>query len=820
MDERNRPIRISRRHVIQVFAAGVGSVLLPRRGALAWADLPWGEEPSATLLRPDGTPLALGTGQRYDKGARQIAPALTLVPHAGRLWTAWAEATKEREVIRLRSFSMQEGAWGPALELSASGDSAGDAYESDLALVGDQLVAVWSQVGRDGWSVNVRALGLATGEFAPVQRLSGSTEGEFHGHPAIAVVGNRALVVWQAKCRRDKTFTILGHFLTPDGRPAEGVFEIAADLERDCCHPAIAAAPDGRAFAVAFDRQDRPGTQNVYVVTVDSRSGRCMEPRPVSNHPAANVAPAIAYSPDGEWLYVAWHTNRRGEDGWDVPRWYRLAALRTRDNTWHAPPDQPEPASRDERGTVQGFELVRLAVSPRGVVCVLGRASHNFYVQYYSTEGRSPLYRLPEDGWGGRGRLLRGVFDGDGALWVTRRDLGLNVLHRIGGFTDLSGPPPVEPFNEASRCTIRCLTGVTPRYEWPKSTGPAEGLRVYLGDIHGHSWQSDGMGDPEESYLRARDVFRDDFHVLTDHDHFIQKRLTDAQWEEHKAIVEHYQRPGEFVTLFGQEWTTARTTQPHGWGHCNIYSADPAIPLFDHTDERYRDLPELYAAVRAHRAIAIPHHIGWTGVRWDVLDAELTPVVEICSVHGAYEYEGNEPIRHRGGLRGCFFRDGLARGLRVGVVGGTDQHGLIWQHGVCWKRDVYRAGLTGVWAPELSRETLLDALRARRTFATTGVKLWLYFAVNDALMGAAVETDKPPTIVAEVAIPPGEGRLDWLEIVRDGVPISRCGSEGPRTRHTLVDDACPSAKTACYYVRVKLADNNMAWSSPVWVTRT
>jgi len=56
------------------------------------------------------------------------------------------------------------------------------------------------------------------------------------------------------------------------------------------------------------------------------------------------------------------------------------------------------------------------------------------------------------------------------------------------------------------------------------------------------------------------------------------------------------------------------------------------------------------------------------------------PLVEIISVHGAFEFMGNKPIPHRGGKKDCFVQDGLARGLRFGIVGGSDSHGLIWHH--------------------------------------------------------------------------------------------------------------------------------------------
>ena len=446
------------------------------------------------------------------------------------------------------------------------------------------------------------------------------------------------------------------------------------------------------------------------------------------------------------------------------------------------------------------------------------------------------MYRLPKDGWGGRGRLLRGVFDDAGGLWVTRRDLSCNVLERVGGFEELKGTPRVnwpgktvydyrQVIAERPAWAERlALAGRTKRYAWPESPEVAAGLNAYFGDIHGHSWQSDGMSDPELGFERARDLFRDDFYALTDHDFFVGKRLNDSQWEQQKAIVEHNDEPGKFVTLFAQEWTTPRTNRPHGWGHFNVYSADATIPLFDHTDEAFRDLDQLYEAVRKYEAIAIPHHIGWTGINWDALDTQVTPVVEICSVHGVFEYEGNEPIAHRGGIRGNFYRDGLARGLRIGVVGGSDQHGLMWHHGVCWKRNAYRAGLTGVWAPELTRVAILEALRQRRTFATTGVKAQVCFAVNGTMMGGEAVVDGKPKISVDVLAPPEEGRVKWLEIVRDGEVIYRRGADWPGTQYVFMDEgfAKPVAGAAIrpltsYYLRVWFDDGNMAWSSPVWV---
>ncbi len=800
----------SRRHALKIFAACAGITLVGPHIRTAHAEPPWGETSPANLL--DQSP-----GERYGRKPHQSHPTLVTDSSGTTLWTSWTQLHDQREAALLRSFSIADQAWSEPLLLSDQSTPPMGAYESELVNVGTNLLAVWSACAAGSWGLWTRVVDTATRQLGPAHPLVQPTEPEAHLHPALAADEEQVLCVWQARPHDQQAFSVLGRFLDSAGTPLGEPFVIAGDQQRDCTRPAVVALGKARGFAVAYAQQDQPGTQNIYLALV-TRDGT-QSTRQISWHPASDVAPALAISPASDLVWVAWHSNRRGDNDWDIIPWYRLAAWRPADDSLWQPAQSPAPANPDPRGTLQGFELVRLITNAAGGLIVLGRASHNFYIQAHGPKGPQSLHRLPKDGWGGRGRLLRGTFAGDGGLWVTRRDLGWNVLARVDGFADCATPPPLERINPPTTTTPPTLARCTPRYTWPESKTRPDDLNLYFGDIHGHSYQSDGMGDPEASYLRARDVLRDDFHVLTDHDDFVGKRLNDTQWEEQKLLADHYHREGEFATLFGQEWTTARVGRPHGWGHFNIYTDDPRLRLLAHTDDDWQDLDQIYAELRKYNAIAIPHHIGWTGVPWDAIDPQLTPVVEICSVHGAFEYEGNEPLRHRGCMPGCFYRDGLARGLPIGVVGGSDQHGLAWHHGMCWKRNCFRAGLTGIWAPELTRTALLDALRQRRTFATTGVKLQLLFTVDDELMGGTVAASGPPRISFDVAVPPDQGLIRWLQVVRNGQVIQNYGGTAQRDRFSFRDDECPIGQTSAYYLRVVLADNNMAWSSPVWVER-
>ena len=91
-------------------------------------------------------------------------------------------------------------------------------------------------------------------------------------------------------------------------------------------------------------------------------------------------------------------------------------------------------------------------------------------------------------------------------------------------------------------------------------------------------------------------------------------------------------------------------------------------------------------------------------------DPELEPVTEICSVHGSSEApDSPSPIYDP--LPGNYVRDALDRGYRLGFVGSGDSHdghpGLVQLAGG-------NGGLAALLSPELTREGVYRALKARR----------------------------------------------------------------------------------------------------------
>ena len=323
-----------------------------------------------------------------------------------------------------------------------------------------------------------------------------------------------------------------------------------------------------------------------------------------------------------------------------------------------------------------------------------------------------------------------------------------------------------------------------------------------FGDIQQHSAHSDGVGCADEAYLRARHRYGDDFVALTDHESFLGKRTGPGEWEYLQQVALHHDDPGNFVSIIAYEWTGKRYPGP---GHKCVYLPEPGIPIVSRDD--VPEGRELVSAVHAQGGISSPHHIGWTGCDEPGHIAAGQPVWEICSCHGCYEYP-DHPLGQRGDLHDQLVDAMLKRGHRFGFTAASDSHGLLWHHGECRKRDPYRTGLTAVQATEFTRQAVLEAIKTRRCYATSGAHILLDFRVNDQPMGSELPDCAAFDTATEVV---GTSSVEKIELVGpEGVLAHQQGDGDQMVFHARLE------ATPYVYARVTQTDGEMAWSSPVF----
>lgn len=576
--------------------------------------------------------------------------------------------------------------------------------------------------------------------------------------------------------------------------------------------PALAVGANGEIWC-AWDGYLGDYNYDIFLRRLDQAS----QTWNLTNSATLEQCPALSVDAKNR-LWLAWHSNADASGKPDIPRWLEL-------RHWDgkklfaptaAMPDKDLAAQTE----MQSWEFPTLATTREGAIWLFGRPSQEFSVQVFLGDQWSGRGNFALPGWGGRGDFVRALAAADGMIWTIRRDVGALELC---GFEALPQKPVAPKLQPATERTIPAVPALAaPREKWKPETAALNFMNappnetLAFGDLHQHSNLSDGMGTADDCYTRSRDFYQWDFAALTDHEWFVRNRLLPSEWEYLKTITASFNAPEDFITLPAYEWTAARW--PNGAGHKNVYFRDESYAIFSLADSNANSTAKLFARLKAEGAIAFPHHIGWTGVDWQNHDPVAQPNVEIVSVHGAFEYMGNEPITHRGGTPGMFMQNGLAQGLRFGVLGASDGHGLIWHHGIGRKRDPWVQGLAGVWLKgKLTRASLFEALQARRVYATSGVRILLNFSADNHAMGSEYTTNTPPKLSARVA---GTGKIRYVYLLRDNQIIHQHGGDfgvGDMVRFELIDEQAGPG-THWYYVRVVQEDGEMAWSSPIWVT--
>jgi hypothetical protein len=335
------------------------------------------------------------------------------------------------------------------------------------------------------------------------------------------------------------------------------------------------------------------------------------------------------------------------------------------------------------------------------------------------------------------------------------------------------------------------------------------GRRLYLffGQFHEHSEISvcNRRGDlpPDDNYTLNRDIHRLDFSALTDHGY----NECPALWSYTSKLARWQEDPGRFETFLAEEWTSTfeRYTERHPqgfYGHRNLIFADVRFPKWFNAFDRSTPA-DIWATLRKMKAnfIHIPHQLADTGnvpTDWEYVDEEAQPVAEIFQTRGSYEYEGT-PRQAKRTVAGHFIQDAWAQGIIIGVIASPDHGGGL--------------GKAAVFAPELTREAILEACRQRHTYGTTAAKIFLDVRVNGHLMGEKLPLDERPVVVTIRVSAPGE--IEVVEVCKNNRFVYTREVEGSQATLTFRDNEAPTDGTY-YYVRVRQENGEIAWTSPVW----
>lgn len=339
--------------------------------------------------------------------------------------------------------------------------------------------------------------------------------------------------------------------------------------------------------------------------------------------------------------------------------------------------------------------------------------------------------------------------------------------------------------------------------------------KIYRGDTHRHTeFSMDGNNDGSllQTYRYAVDVAALDYLLASEHNGSGGPNNEYVNWLLQQT-VDVFSYAGAFQPYYGYERSIRYPA-----GHRNILFAkrgNPALPVLPEEARSERGAGRLYEYLKRHDGIAISHTSATRmGTDWRDNDPEVEPLVEIFQGDRvSAEYEGAPLAANSENI--------------TSQIGGFEPAGYVWN---AWGKG-YKLGVQAASdhlsthysyactiAEEFTREGMLDAMKQRHSYgATDNIILDYRLETPDGkehLQGDIIETEEGFELKIRII---GTTPLRQVDLIKNQQFLHNRQKLPQESTFTFVDkDKQPGEDY--YYVRVVQEDDNVAWSSPIWVT--
>ena len=271
--------------------------------------------------------------------------------------------------------------------------------------------------------------------------------------------------------------------------------------------------------------------------------------------------------------------------------------------------------------------------------------------------------------------------------------------------------------------------------------------------------------------------------------------------------------PRKFEPIYGYERSL---NYPNG--HRNVMFSKrgiPTLPIPAEEKQAKTGAKALYDYLKRYGGIAISHTSASNmGTDRRDNDPAVEPLVEI--------YQGDRvSAEYEGAPKAANAQDGGS------APGGFRPAGYVWK---AWAKG-YKLGVQTASdhlsthisyactiATDYTREGLIDAMKQRHSYGATDNIILDYRMQTDGkeyLQGDILKSSGEIKLVVKII---GTMRVRQIDIIRSKNFIHTMNPMDREVNFTYIDNE-PIGGESYYYVRVIQEDDQMAWSSPIWVQR-
>jgi hypothetical protein len=317
-------------------------------------------------------------------------------------------------------------------------------------------------------------------------------------------------------------------------------------------------------------------------------------------------------------------------------------------------------------------------------------------------------------------------------------------------------------------------------------------MDIYYGSLHAHSNYSDGKGTPEENFLWARDVAKYDFYALTDH----SEQVFPWMWATIGNLANKYNVTGQFCTIRGFEWGNPLS------GHINVFDTTTQTNVIV-----IQGVDVFYMWLRLNNGIGQYNHPGEQPLNYNNFRYISKDDKYMCLLETGNGGTGNNDSKYI-----LQYIKALDKGWHVAPADNQDNHSM--------NTNSHR---TAIIASELSRSSLLDAIRNRRVYSTDDPNMKVVFKAGILWMGSQMATEDSE-ITFDVSVTDDEPIMKMELISNKGVIVAT------KTFSVAADEyewqpTVQLAGDAYYFVKVYELNTietydgatQIAVTAPIWV---
>ncbi|MBY0240754.1 MAG: CehA/McbA family metallohydrolase [Burkholderiaceae bacterium] len=368
---------------------------------------------------------------------------------------------------------------------------------------------------------------------------------------------------------------------------------------------------------------------------------------------------------------------------------------------------------------------------------------------------------------------------------------------------------------------------------------------VYYGNLHSQTNHSDGGGalgactgaqapqsaafGPTDAYAYAKGRGLD-FLMTSEHNHMYDgsdstntaanPATAKALYQSGLSAAASYNAANPtFLGIYGLEWGVI-----NNGGHLNILNANELVgwesnssgQLLADTLVAKNDYASLYTLMRQRGWLGQFNHPESSGqflVNGTALgySADGDQAMALCEVLNTSAFSTNTTETETG--RSTYesaCKKALEAGFHVAFSTNQDNHCANW--GASYTN---RTGVLIPTGTALTQASFMDAIRARRVFATMDKTSQLVLTANGRVMGERFANNGALTLNANFAS--SSGKTASTVQIFEGVP----GRNGTVTQlaASASTTVTPANGEHFYYAKVTQNDGNILWSAPIWVTQ-